>query len=131
MEMKQKWGVAFAGLTVGLVAVCLGIFGNPANMAFCIACFIRDTAGALGLHRAEAVQYIRPEIIGIVLGAFIIGLIKKDYSNRLQALNFENHPLPPYRFGKKSIISWLAFCSRPSLESSGRQVHPRVLNPWQ
>jgi len=78
--MKQKIGVAIAGLIVGLVAVCLGVFGNPANMALCIACFIRDTAGALGLHQAEAVQYIRPEIIGIVLGAFIIGLLKKDHA---------------------------------------------------
>ena len=84
MEIKQKkpavWGVAFAGLIVGLVAVCLRVFGNPASMAFCIACFIRDTAGALGLHRAESVQYIRPEIIGIVFGAFIISLIKKDFA---------------------------------------------------
>lgn len=78
--MKQKWGVVIAGVIVGLVAVCLGVFGNPANMAFCIACFIRDTAGALGLHRAEAVQYIRPEIIGIVIGAFIISLIKKEFT---------------------------------------------------
>lgn len=78
--MKQKWGVIIAGVIVGIVAVCLGIFGNPANMAFCIACFIRDTAGALGLHRAEPVQYIRPEIIGIVIGAFVISLIKKDFA---------------------------------------------------
>ena len=78
--MKQKWGALAAALLVGLVAVGLGMGGNPANMAFCIACFIRDTAGALGLHRAEAVQYIRPEIIGIVLGAFIAGLVKKDFA---------------------------------------------------
>jgi len=78
--MKQKWDVIIASVIVGLVAVCLGIFGNPANMAFCIACFIRDTAGALGLHRAEAAQYIRPEIIGIVIGAFTIGCIKKEFA---------------------------------------------------
>ena len=78
--MKQKWGVIISGVIVGLVAICLSVFGNPANMAFCIACFIRDTAGALGLHRAEAVQYIRPEIIGIVIGALIIGMIKKDFA---------------------------------------------------
>ena len=56
--MVKKWGIVVVGVLVGLVSVCLGVFGNPANMAFCIACFIRDTAGALGLHRAEAVQYI-------------------------------------------------------------------------
>lgn len=78
--MNQKWGVIIAGVIVGLVAICLSVFGNPANMAFCIACFIRDTAGALGLHRAEAVQYIRPEIIGIIIGAFIVGFITKDFA---------------------------------------------------
>ncbi|MCL1940317.1 MAG: YedE family putative selenium transporter, partial [Synergistaceae bacterium] len=78
--MERKLGAALAGLIFGMVAVCLGIYGNPANMALCVACFIRDIAGALGLHRAEAVQYIRPEVVGVVIGAFIIGLIKKEYA---------------------------------------------------
>ena len=60
--------------------MCLGHFGNPANMAFCIACFVRDTAGAIGLHRAKPVQYMRPELIGIVIGAFAIGLVKKEFA---------------------------------------------------
>ena len=66
-DSKKK--LALAGIVCGLVAVCLAIYGNPANMAFCIACFIRDMAGALGMHQAEVVQYARPEIIGLVLGA--------------------------------------------------------------
>jgi len=78
--MKQKMTIIISGVTVGLVAIILGLCGNPGNMGFCIACFIRDTAGALGLHRAEPVQYIRPEIIGLVLGAFAIALIRKDFS---------------------------------------------------
>lgn len=41
-------------------------------MAFCIACFVRDTAGALGMHQAEVVQYARPEIIGLVLGSLLL-----------------------------------------------------------
>ena len=45
----------------------------------CIACFIRDMAGALGMHQAEVVQYARPEIIGLVLGAFIISFATKEY----------------------------------------------------
>lgn len=48
-------------------------------MAFCIACFVRDTAGALGMHQAEVVQYARPEIIGLVLGSFIIAVATKEY----------------------------------------------------
>lgn len=76
-DSKKK--LALAGVICGLVAACLAYFGNPANMAFCIACFIRDTAGALGMHQAEVVQYARPEIIGLVLGAFIISAATKEY----------------------------------------------------
>ena len=76
-DSKKK--LALAGVVCGLVAACLAYFGNPANMAICIACFVRDTAGALGMHQAEVVQYARPEIIGIVLGAFIISVATKEY----------------------------------------------------
>ncbi len=51
-------------------------------MGFCIACFLRDTAGALGLHRAAPVQYIRPEIIGIVIGAFGAAFAKKEFGSK-------------------------------------------------
>ena len=64
---KVNWLVVAAGLVVGAAAVLLTALGNPGNMGFCIACFLRDTSGALGLHSAGVVQYIRPEIIGIVL----------------------------------------------------------------
>lgn len=50
-DSKKK--LALAGVVCGIVAACLAALGNPANMAFCIACFIRDTAGAMGLHQAE------------------------------------------------------------------------------
>ena len=49
------------------------------NMGFCIACFLRDIAGGIGIHRAPVVQYIRPEIIGLVLGAFFIALKNKEF----------------------------------------------------
>lgn len=52
-DSKKK--LALAGVVCGIVAACLAALGNPANMAFCIACFIRDTAGAMGLHQAEVV----------------------------------------------------------------------------
>ena len=75
----SKKTLALAGILCGVVAVLLASNGNPANMAICIACFIRDTAGALGMHSAAVVQYVRPEIIGIVLGAFIISVATKEY----------------------------------------------------
>lgn len=75
----SKKTLALAGVVCGAVAACLAFLGNPANMAFCIACFIRDTAGSMGFHSAEVVQYARPEIIGLVLGAFIISIATKEF----------------------------------------------------
>jgi len=80
--LKGKIKIVVAGLIIGIISVLLVLMGNPANMGFCIACFIRDTAGAVGMHRAEIVQYIRPEIIGLVLGAFLLAICKKEFSPR-------------------------------------------------
>ena len=74
---KQKLGIT--GILIGIAAVVLVALGNPKNMGFCIACFIRDTAGALHLHTAPIVEYVRPEIIGIILGSFAISVIGKDF----------------------------------------------------
>jgi len=78
--MNEKRNLLIGGGIVGLLAVLLVKFGNPANMGFCIACFIRDIAGGVKLHSAAVVQYIRPEIIGLVGGAFITALLKKDFA---------------------------------------------------
>ena len=75
---KVNWIVVIAGALVGLAAVLLTALGNPANMGFCIACFLRDIAGACSLHGAAKVQYVRPEIIGLVLGSFIMALVKGE-----------------------------------------------------
>lgn len=77
---KDKLTIIIAGLIIGVIAASLVYFGNPKNMGFCIACFLRDTSGALGLHRAAPVQYIRPEIIGIVIGSLICAVAKKEFS---------------------------------------------------
>jgi uncharacterized protein len=79
---STRTGIIIAGLIIGLIAVGLQFLGNPPNMGICVACFERDIAGALGLHRADVVQYLRPEISGIVLGAFIISLIMKEHKSR-------------------------------------------------
>ena len=79
---KERVAIVVAGAVIGVIAAMLVFFGNPANMGFCIACFIRDTVGGLGLHRAEAVQYIRPEIVGLVLGSFLIAIGKGEWQAR-------------------------------------------------
>lgn len=79
---KEKFCLLGGGVVIGLIAVALVLFGNPANMGFCIACFLRDSAGALKLHSAGAVQYLRPEIIGLVLGALIMALCFREFRPR-------------------------------------------------
>lgn len=88
MHIHRKGGIYYAknesmmiilsGGIIGIIASCLVYFGNPMNMGFCIACFLRDTAGGLGLHSTATVQYIRPEIIGLILGSFIIAVAKMN-----------------------------------------------------
>ena len=75
------WPVV-AGAALGIIAPLLTYNGNPANMGFCAACFLRDTAGAIGLHHAAPVQYIRPELIGLVLGALISAFAAKEFRPR-------------------------------------------------
>ena len=77
--MRDKMPIIVAGAVTGLCAVLLVLSGNPLNMGFCIACFLRDIAGGLGLHRAAVVQYLRPEIAGLILGAFITSLTAKEF----------------------------------------------------
>ena len=80
--LSTRWGIIFTGAVIGVIAVTLQKLGNPANMGICVACFERDMAGSLGLHRAEVVQYMRPEIAGLVLGSFLVALVKKEYQPR-------------------------------------------------
>jgi len=80
--MIEKFKLPLVGALTAVVSIALVLLGNPGNMGFCIACFLRDTAGALGLHGAVAVQYARPEVIGIVIGALIVSLITKEFSSK-------------------------------------------------
>jgi YedE family putative selenium metabolism protein len=74
----SRWGILLAGAIIGILAPLLQKLGNPPNMGICVACFERDIAGALGLHRVATVQYIRPEIIAFVLGSTVAALLFRD-----------------------------------------------------
>ena len=80
--LKSYGLIILTGIVVGIAALVLTAAGNPKNMGFCIACFERDIAGALGLHSAGKVQYMRPEIIGIVLGSMVAALAAKEFRAR-------------------------------------------------
>lgn len=79
--MKNKGLIALlvAGAFIGIAGVVLMLNGNPGNMGICVVCFFRDVSGALKLHTAPVVQYIRPEIIGFIFGAFILAIARKEF----------------------------------------------------
>lgn len=105
---KEKTTIVAAGILIGVISAMLVFFGNPANMGFCIACFLRDTTGALGLHSAAAVQYIRPEIIGLVLGACIVSLLTKEFRPRGGSA-----PITRFTLGAFAMIGCLMFLGCP------------------
>lgn len=80
--LKSRKQVIFTGVFIGVFAALLQRWGNPPNMGICVACMLRDISGALGLHRVEVVQYLRPEIIGFVLGSLISALAYKEFKPR-------------------------------------------------
>ena len=81
-KIKDNLLIIVSGLVIGLIAVGLTVAGNPGNMGICIACFLRDVAGGVKLHTAAVVQYVRPEVIGIVLGAMAMALFSGDFKAR-------------------------------------------------
>ena len=108
MKKNEKLGIMLAGLVIGVIAVALVLFGNPTNMGYCIACFLRDTAGGLKLHSAAVVQYVRPEIIGLVLGSFIMAVLKKEWAPKGGSA-----PFTRFILGFFVMIGCLAFLGCP------------------
>lgn len=106
--LMSKNGPAVAGLILGVIAAFLVKFGNPGNMGFCVACFTRDIAGALGLHRAGIVQYLRPEIPGFILGAFASAMFFGEYRPR-----GGSSPMVRFGLGFFSMIGALVFLGCP------------------
>jgi YedE family putative selenium metabolism protein len=104
----SRWGIILAGAVIGVLAPLLQYAGNPKNMGICVACFERDIAGALGLHRAGVVQYIRPEIIGFVLGALAAALAFREFKARAGSA-----PIVRFVLGFFAMIGALAFLGCP------------------
>jgi len=97
-----------SALVIGILAAFLVTWGNPTNMGICVGCFLRDTAGAIGLHRAGVVQYLRPEIIGFVLGSFGAALAFKEFRAR-----GGSNPLVRFFLGMFVMIGILVFLGCP------------------
>ena len=102
--LTSRWGPIVTGVIVGVLAPILVKLGNPGNMGVCVACFSRDIAGALGLHRVATAQYIRPEIIGMILGALIAAIAFREFKPRTGSA-----PIARFVLGMFAAIGTLVF----------------------
>lgn len=96
------------GIFIGVIAALLQKLGNPGNMGICVACFERDISGALGFHRADVVQYMRPEIIGFVLGSLVAAYLFKEFRPRGGSA-----PIVRFVLGVFAMIGALVFLGCP------------------
>lgn len=106
--LGAKWGIVSVGAFIGVFAPLLQKWGNPGNMGVCVACFERDIAGGLGLHRAAVVQYIRPEIIGFVIGALVAAYAFREFRPRAGSA-----PIVRFVLGVFAMIGALVFLGCP------------------
>ena len=106
--LSSRYGIIVTGASIGILASLLQKLGNPPNMGVCVACFERDIAGALGLHRASVVQYIRPEILGFVLGSMIAAFVFREFKARTGSA-----PIVRFILGIFAMIGALSFLGCP------------------
>ncbi|KPK41170.1 MAG: hypothetical protein AMK72_15530 [Planctomycetes bacterium SM23_25] len=100
--------VILTGAVLGVLGALLAWAGNPPNMGLCIVCFQRDIVGALGLHHAAKVQYLRPEIPALILGATLAAALAGEWRGR-------SAPSPAISFllGALVMIGALVFLGCP------------------
>ncbi len=79
---RHFWIVLATGLGLGVLGVLLAVWGNPQNSGICVSCFIENSSGALGLHDNERMQYLRPELIGFVLGSVVCASLFREFRSR-------------------------------------------------
>lgn len=82
---KELWALWIACAGVGALGALLVALGNPGNMGICGACFLRDTAGALGLFTGDGPRIFRPELVGLIVGAFLLRLAQGRSEGRAGA----------------------------------------------
>jgi len=100
--------VLLAGAVLGLFGVMLADWGNPQNSGICVSCFVENTAGAVGLHANARMQYIRPELIGFVLGSLVSAFSLGEFKSRGGSA-----PMPRFLAGLFLIVGCAVFIGCP------------------
>ncbi|HEY6007262.1 MAG TPA: YedE-related selenium metabolism membrane protein, partial [Geobacteraceae bacterium] len=105
---RQFWIVVAVGTVLGVLGVFLAVWGNPENSGICVSCFIENSAGALGFHDNPRMQYLRPELIGFVLGSVVSAVAFRDFRSRGGSA-----PLPRLFSGIFLIVGCAVFIGCP------------------
>ena len=82
LRNREFWTVVVVGTLLGVLGVMLSVWGNPENSGICVSCFIENSSGALGFHDNPNLQYLRPELIGFVLGSTASALLFREFRSR-------------------------------------------------
>jgi YedE family putative selenium metabolism protein len=78
----EKRGLVFTGAVMGILLVLLAQSEALLHTEFCLACFMDALAGTMDSYKVTAVQYYRTEIIGIILGAFLLSFRRKEFGRQ-------------------------------------------------
>lgn len=105
---RHFWIVVAAGLLLGGFGVLLAAWGNPENSGICVSCFIENSAGALGFQDNRRMQYLRPELIGFVLGSLASAVIFREFRSRGGSA-----PLPRLIAGMLLMVGCAVFIGCP------------------
>lgn len=105
---RHLWMVVALGAFLGGLGVLLSVWGNPENSGICVSCFIENSAGALGLHDNPRMQYLRPELIGFVLGSALSAMVFREFRSRGGSA-----PLPRLFSGIFLIVGCAVFIGCP------------------
>ena len=105
---RHTWLIVMTGLLLGVLGAMLAVWGNPVNSGICVSCFIENSAGAIGLHANERMQYLRPELIGFILGAMGSAMLSREFRSRGGSA-----PLPRLVAGFFLIVGCAVFIGCP------------------
>ncbi len=110
MNLRDRhfWLIMSTGAILGTLGVLLTVWGNPENSGICVSCFIESSAGALGFHDNTRLQYLRPELIGFVLGALASATAFREFRSRGGSA-----PLPRLVSGIFLIVGCAVFIGCP------------------
>ncbi|MDH3348434.1 MAG: YedE family putative selenium transporter, partial [Desulfobulbaceae bacterium] len=96
------------GALLGIGSIVLSMYGNPLNSGICVSCFLENVAGSMQLHNDYRMSYLRPELVGFILGSFLMA-----FSSRRFRVMGGSSPIIRFFLGFFIIIGCAVFIGCP------------------